>query len=92
MSAVGSGRRGPKPGCSPDVLRQMYELHYLSGASYQEIAEILTGQREKLPRGGAIWTKWNVRQKMYSAYGQEIGAALGLPISTVGIASKSSDQ
>jgi hypothetical protein len=91
VSAVRSGRRGPKPGCSPDIVRQMYELHYLSRASYQEIAAILTDQGTKMPRGGLIWTKWSVRQKMRSAYGQEIAAGLGLPLAGVGLTPKSGD-
>jgi hypothetical protein len=61
----------------------MYELHYLEGLSYQDIALVLIADRIEMPMGGLRWTKWSVRQKMYSAYGLAIGAELGLPVHAV---------
>jgi hypothetical protein len=80
VSAASGGRRGRKAGCPPEVVRRMYELHYLDGLSYQDIALVLIADRVEMPMGGLRWTKWSVRQKMYSAYGQAIGAELGLPV------------
>ena len=78
MGTTSGGRRGPKPGCPPEVIRDMYEWYYLKGMTFEEIAGALIDDGTRMPRGGQVWDKSSVRQKMYSAYGQEIGAELGL--------------
>jgi hypothetical protein len=56
----------------------MYELHRTGSKSYRQIAELLSSEGVPLPMGSLGWTKSAVVRVMSSAYGEAIGAELGL--------------
>jgi hypothetical protein len=73
-----SRRGGRKPACRPEIVRQMYELHFIGKMSYRQIALLLNTEGIPLPTGGSGWTKSSVVRVMYTTYGQAIGRELGL--------------